>query len=291
VNNRHIALIVEDDKETAEDLLEILRTTECDSVIVDNHEDALATLQRKSFCLILLDLQIKAKSESIKGHVDHGRLLLRKIRQSHGDHNGTAFWLPVLIVSGFAREADEAVEVMKSGANDVIQKPLENQQVSARIRRALEDSGRTSHAVCRDKPPTQRPDFSKGVMISIPGDRIGRRTRVMVGSTPVEVTDSSLWVLLHLMVALRKGSQVHKTDLGGSTDQGFKGVSNLRNELKSALAGAEIVKNHYHGLYSFTDQVTIGECATDSLLKIGDVRISDLAKQLRKQPRTKPKKV
>ena len=128
-------------------------------------------------------------------------------------------------------------------------------------------------------------------MISIPGDRIGRRTRVMVGSTPVEVTDSSLWVLLHLMVALRKGSQVHKTDLGGSTDQGFKGVSNLRNELKSALAGAEIVKNHYHGLYSFTDQVTIGECATDSLLKIGDVRISDLAKQLRKQPRTKPKKV
>src|SRR5216117_856030 len=123
MKTRHIALIVEDDKETAEDLVEILRSTECDSVIVDNHEDALSTLQSKSFCLILLDLQIKSASDSIKGHVEHGRALLRKIRQAHGDHNGIPFWLPVLIVSGFAREADEAVEVMKNGASDVIQKP------------------------------------------------------------------------------------------------------------------------------------------------------------------------
>src|SRR5947207_3463277 len=108
MKTRHIALIVEDDKETAEDLVEILRSTECDSVIVDNHDDALSTLQNRSFCLILLDLQIKGASDSIKGHIEHGRALLRKIRQAHGDHNGTAFWLPVLIVRGFAREREEA---------------------------------------------------------------------------------------------------------------------------------------------------------------------------------------
>jgi DNA-binding response OmpR family regulator len=291
MKERHVALIVEDDKETAEDLVEILRSIECDGVIVDNHEDALSTLQSKSFCLILLDLQIKSESSSIKGHVEHGRALLRKFRQAHGDHNGTAFWLPVLIVSGFAREADEAVEVMKNGASDVIQKPIENQQVSDRIRRALEASGRLTHALCCDKPPTQRPDLSKGVLISIPGDRIGRRTRVMVGPTPVDITDASLKVLLHLMVALRKGSHVHKIDLGATADQGFKGVSNLRNELKSALAGTEIIKNHYHGNYSFNHLVTIGECVVDSLLRIGDAKISNLAKQLRKTFRAGPKKV
>jgi DNA-binding response OmpR family regulator len=281
MKERHVALIVEDDKETAEDLVEILRSTDCDGVIVDNHEDALSALQSRSFCLILLDLQIKNVSDSIKGHVEHGRALLRKIRQAHGDHNGTAFWLPVLIVSGFAREADEAVEVMKNGASDVIQKPLENQHVSDRIRRALEASGRMTHALCRDKPPTQRPDLRQGVLISVPGDRIGRRTRVMVGPMPVELTDASLKVLLHLIVGLRKGSHVHKRDLGATAEQGFKGVSILRNELKSALGGADIIKNHYHGYYSFTDRVTIGECAIDSLLKIGDAKISDLAKQLR----------
>ena len=97
---------------------------------MDNREDALAALQNKSFCLILLDLQIKSAADAIKGHVEHGKALLRKIREKYGDHNGTAFWLPVLIVSGFAREVDEAVDVMKDGASDVIQKPLENQQVS-----------------------------------------------------------------------------------------------------------------------------------------------------------------
>ena len=284
MKERHVALIIEDDKETAEDLVEILRSAECDNVIVDNHEDALSTLQRRSFCLILLDLQIKSESDSIKGHVEHGKALLRKIRQAHGDHNGTAFWLPVLIVSGFAREREEAVEVMKDGANDVIQKPLNNQQVSNRIRRALEASGRTIHALCRDKPPTWRPDLSEEVLISVPGDRIGRRTRVMVGHAPVDLTDASLKVLLRLMVGLRKGAQVHKIDFGFRADRGFKGISNLRNELKPALAGADIIKNHYHGNYSFTDQVTIGDCGIGNLLKIDDATISDLAKQLGTPP-------
>ena len=284
MKERHVALIVEDDKETAKDLVEILRSVECDNVIVDNHDDALSTLQRRSFCLILLDLQIKGASDSIKGHIEHGRALLRKIREAHGDHNGTAFWLPVLIVSGFAREREEAVEVMKDGANDVIQKPLNSQQVSHRIRRALEASDRTIHALCRDKPPTWRPDLSEEVLISVPGDRIGRRTRVMVGHAPVDLTDASLKVLLRLMVGLRKGTQVHKIDFGFRADRGFKGISNLRNELKPALAGGDIIKNHYHGNYSFTDQVTIGDCGIGNLLKIGDATISDLAKQLGTPP-------
>ena len=285
MKERHVALIVEDDKETAEDLVEILRSVECDNVIVDNHDDALSTLQRSSFCLILLDLQIKRAPDSIKGHIEHGRALLRTIRQAHGDHNGTAFWLPVLIVSGFAREREEAVEVMKNGANDVIQKPLENQQVSERIRRALEACGRTTHALCSEKPPTRPPDLSQGVLISVPGDRIKRRTRVMIGPTPVDLTDASLKVLLRLMVGLRNGTQVHKIDFGFTADQGFKGVSNLRNELKPVLAGANIIKNDHRGHYSFTDQVRIGESDSDNLLSIGDAKISDLAKQLHTPPR------
>ena len=58
----------------------------------------------------------------------------------------------------------------------------------------------------------------------------------------------------------------------------------MRNELKPALAGADIIKNDYHGNYSFTDQVTIGECAIDNLLRIGDAKISGLAEQLDSPP-------
>jgi CheY-like chemotaxis protein len=94
MKERHIALIVEDDRETAEDLAEILRSIDCKSVVADNREGAIVAVQDTSFCLILLDLQIKSAADAIKGHVEHGKALLRKIREKYGDHNGTAFCLP-----------------------------------------------------------------------------------------------------------------------------------------------------------------------------------------------------
>ena len=78
----------------------------------------------------------------------------------------------MLIVSGFAREGDEAVDVMKDGASDVIQKPLEISQVSQGIRQALQASGRQTHEQCRKAPPPQGPNLKDGVVIAIPGDRI-----------------------------------------------------------------------------------------------------------------------
>jgi FixJ family two-component response regulator len=281
MKERHIALVVEDDRETAEDLSEILRSIDCESVVVDNAEDALSVLQKNSFCLILLDLQIKSAADSIKGHVEHGKALLRKIREKHVDHNGITFWLPVLIVSGFAREVNEAVDIMKDGASDVIQKPFDSRQVSEAIRRALQVSGRETHDRCHEPSPTQLPDLKDGVVIAIPGDRIRHRTRVRIASKTVDITDASLRILLRLMVGQQDGVPVHKVDLGARADQGFKGISNLRNELRQVLGSVEIIDNDYHGNYRFKKDVEIGACAVDKLLKIGDRTISDLAAQLR----------
>jgi DNA-binding response OmpR family regulator len=283
MNKRHIALIVEDDKETAEDLRQILESCDCDGIVVDNRDDALEELQNNSFCFVLLDLQIKSAADSIRGHIDHGKGLLRKIREKYGEHRGTAFWLPVLIVSGFAREVDEAVDVMKDGASDVIQKPLENQHVSERIRQALQASGRQSHEQCHQAAPAQSPNLKDGIIIAIPGNRIKRRTRVIIASKSIDLPDASLKILLRLMVAQRKGERVHKIDFGATEDQGFKGISTLRNELKPAMGDADIIQNDYHGNYSLVGDVRIGECAIDKLLEIGDHKISELATELQDQ--------
>ncbi len=280
MKQRHIALIVEDDKETAEDLVEILSAIDCDAVVADNRELALAELQKKSFCLILLDLQIKRAADSIRGNVEYGKALLRNIRANHHDHNGTAFWLPVLVISGFARERDEAVDVMKDGASHVIHKPFESRQVSERIRKALEDSGRQEHERCHEPPQTHSLNLRDGIVIAIPGDRIGRRTRVRIGAKTIELPDYILKVLLHLMVAQRTSEPVNKRDMGATEDQGFKGISVLRNELKPILGNVDIIKSHYHGNYSFKPGVTIGDCALDKLVAIGDKTISELAKLL-----------
>jgi len=283
MKEQHIALVVEDDREIAEELIEILSSLDCGAVVTDNREDALAKLQSESFCLILLDLQIKKAVDSLKGHVEYGKALLRNIREKHHDHNGTAFYLPVIIVSGFARERDEAVDIMKDGASHVVHKPFDSRQVSERLRQALEDSGRKTHDQCHEPPQAQSPNLKDGIVIAIPGDRIGRRTRVAIGSKTLELPDFTLKVLLYLMVAQRKGEPVNKRDMGATDDQGFKGISVLRNELKPILGSVDIVKNHYHGNYSFMPGVTIGDCVIDKLLEIGDKTISDLAKVLQNQ--------
>jgi DNA-binding response OmpR family regulator len=290
MKERHIALVVEDHAETADDLAAILRSIDFDSIVVDNAETARTALQNHSFCLILLDLQIKSEPDSIKGHVEQGKALLRKIRADHGDHNGIRFWLPVIVVSGFAREVDVAVDVMKSGASDIIQKPLESGAVSDKIRRALQESGRQAHEDCH-QCPRQRLSLDNGIEVAIPGDRIRRRTRITIAGRAVDLTDASLKVLLQLMVGRINGTVVNKVDLGATADQGFKGISILRTELKPVLDDLQIIKNHYHGDYSLVDDVIIGECAFDKLQGIGNHAISTLAERLGKQPPGAPKKV
>jgi len=276
----HCALIVEDDAETALDLEQILNSLDCHSIPVTNVEDAIRELGTRSFCLVLLDLEIKSEPDAIKGHVENGKALLRKIRHMHSEHYGVRFWLPVLVISGFARERDEALELMKDGATDVIQKP-DNHGVSQAIRKAFAESRRETHDLCESHPVAARDNFKEKVLLAIPGDRLKRRTAVRLGTQSVTLTDSSLRVLLHLVLSHLKKQPVHKTDLGANREQGFKGISILRNELKPALGGVEIIKNDYQGNYNFETTVTIGECACEKLVEIGDRAITDLATQIR----------
>lgn len=279
---KHRVLIVEDDDETAEDLAAIVGSLGCESVTTANREEAATVLRGQQICVVLLDLQIRESADGIKGHVEHGKALLREIRRTHGERAGQGFWLPVVIVSGYAREVPTAVEVMKDGASDLIQKPLESSDVSEKVRSVLRESGRLSHELCLKGIPPLGPNAGDDVVLAVTGERVGRRTVVMVGHTRLQLTDSSLRVLLHLMVAHRLGGPVHKRDLGANNEQGFKGISILRAELKPALAdGVDIIDNDYHGNYCLSAGVRIGEVDTKALDDIGDQRIAELAAQLR----------
>jgi FixJ family two-component response regulator len=291
MTGRHVVLVVEDDRPIAEDLEQILKSLQCDSVVVDNKSDALAAVQRQAFCLVLLDLEIKAELDSIKGHEEHGKSLLRDIRRLHPDHLGTCHWLPIVIVSGFAREVGAAVEVMKDGASDVIQKPFKSQAVSKQIRSALDSSGRTTHERCAVMPPQSPAVAGDHLVLAVPGDHVGRRTLVTVGARPAHLTDSSLKVLLQLLVAHAEGSRVHKTELGATNDQGFKGVSVLREALKAAAGAAEIILNDHHGNYWLAGNVTIGPCGVEKLVALEDVKVTELANKLGRLLKPRRRKV
>ena len=289
MTGRHCALIIEDNEDFSLGLQQILKSLDCDCIPVTNVEDAVRVLETKPICLVLLDLEIKSEPDAIKGHVEHGKSLLRKIRQMHWEHSGLRYWLPVLVVSGFARERDVLLELMKDGASDVIEKP-ETKTISAAIRKAFAESGRHTHGECENHRGVSRDDFSQRVVVGIPGDRVKRRTTVRLGSQLVRLTDSLLCILLHLVLAQRENRHVNKTELDANQEQGFKGISNLRNELKPVLGKVDIIENHYHGDYGFVPLVAIGDIAFDKLLEIGNHQISSLVVRLQQFPLPQPKK-
>jgi DNA-binding response OmpR family regulator len=290
MKSRHRVLVVEDDQATADDVVDILRSLDTEPIVVDNKRAALARLSQEAFCLGMFDLQIKLESDSIRGHIEAGRSLVRETRKLYPEHAGACYRFPILVVSGYAREVGSAVEVMKDGADDVIQKPLDSREVSQAVRQALERSGRSRHELCATLPG-RAPAAGEGIVISVPGDRDRRRTRVAFGAASVSLTDASLRVLLHLIVGKELGEKVHKVDLGARADQGFRGISVLREALKPALGEhVDIIENDHTGHYWLVDEVAIGDVDCDKLIALGDKQITALAERLRDHRAQKPKR-
>jgi DNA-binding response OmpR family regulator len=292
MSNRHLALLVEDDPATADDLEQILASVPCDGRIVDNKHDALALCRSEQFCLVLLDLQIKANPDSIKGHRAHGMSLLQEIRKDYFEHTGSGrcYRLPVLIVSGYAREASVVLEVMKDGADGVIHKPFKLREVLDEVQSVFQRSGRATHRSCAGMAAQRRLDQGGTIVLTVTGTRERRRSQVLVGSRPVFLTDGLLRLLLRLMVARLEGRSVHKRELGATDDSGFKGISNLRSALQPALPpDRNVIGNDYHGCYYLEDDVVVGECNASALTVLGDKEIAALAGQITSRKQMVPK--
>jgi CheY-like chemotaxis protein len=282
MTDKHRALIVEDEPEAAADLRDILEQCGCESVIASNRRDALAELTGGTFCVILLDLQIKADPYSIRGHSDHGRSFLREARGRHPQLVGTKHALPIVVLSGFASEREEAIDVMRDGASDVIQKLSCLDQKVDRIQKALDGSGRTSHRACEERVELVLDSSENGLILSIPGEQSGRRVLVRLGRRDARLTHGALKVLLHLVIARLSNSTVSKHKLGARDDRSFRAVSGLRSELAQAYDGDPkgLVTNDQQGNYCLAENVTIGSVDTDKLKNIREHQITKLAQEI-----------
>jgi len=127
-------------------------------------------------------------------------------------------------------------------------------------------------------------------VLTIVGDRVKRRTRVMLGAKATLLPNRLLLVLLHLVLGKVEGSQVHKIDLGGTDTKGFKGIAELRDALRAALPDGvdDIIDNDHHGNYCLKAEIQVGECNVLKLMELGDPTISELAKKIASH---RPKKV
>lgn len=152
MSERHVALIVEDEPEMAEEIGDMLRALGHDYVHAETLADARVLLEHGGFCYALVDLEIKANRQSIKPRVESGMSVLREIRQRFPQRRSNDMHvLPVLVISGHGREPTTMIGAFQDGIDDFILKPLSagGQDISGKIRRCLDRAGRGDHAACR----------------------------------------------------------------------------------------------------------------------------------------------
>jgi two-component system response regulator HydG len=120
---RNTILVVDDDREMANILVEILSAAGYRALAANSGADALATVRREHPDLVISDLRMVGLS----GH------------QLQAEIKRVAPNLPVVIITAFG-SIQTAVESMKLGAFDYITKPFSNDELLLVVTRALEDS-------------------------------------------------------------------------------------------------------------------------------------------------------
>ncbi len=119
---RSTILVVDDDREMANVLVEILSTAGYRAIAANSGADALAMVRREHPDLVISDLRMVGLS----GH------------QLQAEIKRVAPNLPVVIITAFG-SIQTAVESMKLGAFDYITKPFSNDELLLVATRALED--------------------------------------------------------------------------------------------------------------------------------------------------------
>jgi DNA-binding response OmpR family regulator len=118
-------LIAEDDAPLATFIAKAFKSEDHVTEIASSGEDALQRLQKGSFDLLILDLNLPVIS---------GSEVLTKVRSGNAD-------IPILILTA-TEEVAERVACLDAGADDYLTKPFSFSELSARIRAVLRRKSR-----------------------------------------------------------------------------------------------------------------------------------------------------
>lgn len=118
-------LIADDDHDVISALKLALKNQPYDIVTASTPHEVLTLAERKPFACMLIDLNYTQDTTSGQ----EGISLIKALRQLDAN-------VPVIAMTGFSN-VNIAVEMMKNGANDFLEKPWRNSQLSAKIEQQI----------------------------------------------------------------------------------------------------------------------------------------------------------
>jgi CheY-like chemotaxis protein len=276
MTGRHVALLVEDDESIARVLIQILASIGFDAIHVTTREAALAEIARRSFCLVLFDMQLPDAPGSV-ALVTTGLTLLKKdLRGAFpGRNEADKHRVQAIAVTGHSGKPDFVTRVMQEGADDFILKPFDEDltAVADKVHRCLRHSGRIDHAQCGGitqlathgtlpPPPLTEPSSARErlTQIRLTGRVARRRFDILVDGEAASLPEAALAVLLRFEAA-RVASPpgwVHVSDLAATDADAHKLISRLRSELRPFLrkTRGELLVND-RGQYRLDERIAI----------------------------------
>lgn len=146
----HVALIVEDEPETAEYLRDFCASIGHSSRHCVTLADVRAAIAEGGFCYVLLDMQIPAEAGG-RSMAMSGETALKELRALEPRRNAAdAHLLPILVVTAYSREPAYVSKMHGKGADGFIAKPFSDREEEncALIKEALRLAGKEHHESC-----------------------------------------------------------------------------------------------------------------------------------------------
>jgi DNA-binding response OmpR family regulator len=126
------ALIVEDDDSVIEVVSKKLKSMGHNYMVVKNQEEANSLIEEQAFDYLLLDLKLPVDKKDINPDSSTGFNLLGQIRAKY-----SKTYLPIIVMTAYEKNIDSAVDVMKKGANDFVEKPFKSGELEKKIQTIL----------------------------------------------------------------------------------------------------------------------------------------------------------
>jgi DNA-binding response OmpR family regulator len=260
------ALIVEDDTAFSEELALAADALGMRATRVDNKIEAIEQFAAASFSLVLLDLEIKPRPESLKGHPEAGWEVLRAVRAVSPARTGVV----VIVVSGHAGAMPDAVELMAQGADYVLTKSNPSRKICDEIRRALRTRREFGAASSSTMVDGRR-------RLAVPATVVKKQHyRVCIGKDETALKRAPLRLLLRLIAAKLRGERLETAKI----QSGAQALRRLRADLSAAGPSANnLIVSHGDGTCSLAGDVEVGECDVKELAQI-DAEFRDLGEEI-----------
>lgn len=231
-------LVADDDEGILSALSMLLRSEGFSAVTVDSPEHALAAIRRQDFSLIITDLNFSLDTTS----GDEGLKLISAIRQLDE-------LVPIVVMTGWGT-IEVAVNTMKNGANDFIQKPWENDRLVAIVKNQIKLANIQIHSQkLSQQNQLLREEVNPSNDIICVSDAINRvletlqqlaKSDVSVLFTGENGTGKSMFARYLHDVSTRKNAALISVNMGAVTESLFE--SEMFGHLKGAFTDAKATR-------------------------------------------------